>query len=175
MIHTLKALGGMLVAPHHLAAQAGRDVLRDGGNAVEAMVAAAAAIAVVYPHMNAIGGDGFWLIHEPGQPVVAIDACGPAAALASRDFYAGLDAIPARGPTAALTVAGTIGGWAQALEVAAPWGTPLPLSPAGRRHPPRTGRRGRHDQSGPAYARQTRRPERRARLCTDLSGERPSP
>lgn len=128
MIHTLKALGGMLVAPHHLAAQAGRDVLRDGGNAVEAMVAAAAAIAVVYPHMNAIGGDGFWLIHEPGQPVVAIDACGPAAALASRDFYAGLDAIPARGPTAALTVAGTIGGWAQALEVAAPWGTPLPLS-----------------------------------------------
>jgi len=50
MIHTLKALGGMQVAPHHLAAQAGRDVLRDGGNAVEAMVAAAAAaaIAVVY-------------------------------------------------------------------------------------------------------------------------------
>ena len=32
MIHTLKALGGMVVAPHHLAAQAGRDVLRDGGN-----------------------------------------------------------------------------------------------------------------------------------------------
>ena len=128
MIHTLKALGGMQVAPHHLAAQAGRDVLRDGGNAVEAMVAAAAAIAVVYPHMNAIGGDGFWLIHEPGKPVVAIDACGPAAALASRDFYAGLSAIPSRGPTAALTVAGTIGGWAKALEVAAPWGTALPLS-----------------------------------------------
>ena len=128
MIHTLKSLGGMLVAPHHLAAQAGRDVLRDGGNAVEAMVAAAAAIAVVYPHMNAIGGDGFWLIHEPGRPVVAIDACGPAAALATRDFYAGLDAIPSRGPTAALTVAGTIGGWAKALEVAAPWGPALPLS-----------------------------------------------
>ncbi|WP_439520398.1 gamma-glutamyltransferase family protein [Hydrogenophaga sp.] len=128
MIHTLKALGGMQVAPHHLAAQAGRDVLREGGNAVEAMVAAAAAIAVVYPHMNAIGGDGFWLIHEPGKPMVAIDACGPAAALASSDFYAGLDAIPARGPTAALTVAGTIGGWAKALEVAAPWGPPLPLS-----------------------------------------------
>lgn len=128
MIHTLKALGGMQVAPHHLAAQAGRDVLRDGGNAVEAMVAAAAAIAVVYPHMNAIGGDGFWLIHEPGKPVVAIDACGPAAALATRDFYTGLGAIPARGPTAALTVAGTIGGWTRALEVAAPWGPALPLS-----------------------------------------------
>ncbi len=127
MIHALKALGGMQVAPHHLAAQAGRDVLRDGGNAVEAMVAAAATIAVVYPHMNAIGGDGFWLIHEPGRAPVAIDACGPAAALASRDFYAGLDAIPPRGATAALTVAGTVGGWQRALELASAWGPALPL------------------------------------------------
>lgn len=128
MIHTLKALGGMLVAPHHLAAQAGRDVLKDGGNAVEAMVAAAATIAVVYPHMNAIGGDGFWLIHEPGKTPVAIDACGPAAAQATPGFYAGLDAIPSRGPKAALTVAGTIGGWAKALEVASSWGPALPLN-----------------------------------------------
>ncbi|MDD2920171.1 gamma-glutamyltransferase family protein [Rhodoferax sp.] len=127
MIHTLTALGGMHVAPHHLAAQAGRDVLREGGNAVEAMVAAAAAIAVVYPHMNTIGGDGFWLIQEPGKTPVAIDACGPAAGLATRSFYAGQDAIPTRGPQAALTVAGTIGGWIKALEVAAPWGHALPL------------------------------------------------
>jgi len=118
----------MVVAPHHLAAQAGRDVLRDGGNAVEAMVAAAAAIAVVYPHMNAIGGDGFWLIQEPGRPPVAIDACGPAAALADRAFYAGADAIPSRGPKAALTVAGTVSGWAAALEVSAEWGGRLPLT-----------------------------------------------
>lgn len=128
MIHTLKALGGMAVAPHHLAAQAARDVLRDGGNAVEAMVAAASTIAVVYPHMNAIGGDGFWLIHEPGRPPVAIDACGPAAALASTEFYQGQTSIPSRGPTAALTVAGTIGGWARALEVSAGWGSALPLA-----------------------------------------------
>lgn len=128
MIHARTALGGMQVAPHHLAAQAGRDVLRDGGNAVEAMVAAAAAIAVVYPHMNALGGDGFWLIHEPGKSPVAIDACGFAAGLADRAFYDGLDAIPSRGPKAALTVAGTVGGWAKALEVAAPWGQALPLS-----------------------------------------------
>jgi gamma-glutamyltranspeptidase len=122
MIHTLKSLGGMVVAPHHLAAQAGRDILRAGGNAVEAMVAAASTIAVTYPHMNAIGGDGFWLIREPGQAPIAIDACGPAAALATPDFYAGHPVIPSRGPTAALTVAGTVGGWAKALEVAAPWG-----------------------------------------------------
>jgi gamma-glutamyltranspeptidase len=127
MLHTLSAMGGMHVAPHHLAAQAGRDVLKDGGNAVEAMVAAAAAIAVVYPHMNSIGGDGFWLIQEPGKAPVAIDACGFAAALADRAYYASHEAIPARGPKAALTVAGTVGGWAKALEVAAPWGQPLPL------------------------------------------------
>ena len=128
MIRTLSAVGGMHVAPHHLAAQAGRDVLREGGNAIEAMVAAAAAIAVVYPHMNAIGGDGFWLIHEPGKPPVAIDACGSAAGLATRDFYVGDSVIPPRGPKAALTVAGTVGGWAKALEVAAPWGQALPIS-----------------------------------------------
>jgi len=122
MIHTLKSLGGMMVAPHHLAAQAGRDVLRQGGNAVEAMVAAAATIAVVYPHMNSIGGDGFWLIHEPGKPPVAIDACGPAAALATPEFYAGHDVLPSRGPQAALTVAGTLGGWIRALELSAEWG-----------------------------------------------------
>jgi oxamate amidohydrolase len=128
MLHTLSALGGMHVAPHHLAAQAGRDVLREGGNAVEAMVAAAATIAVAYPHMNAIGGDGFWLIREPGKPPVAISACGPAAALADRGFYAGTDSIPCRGPKAALTVAGTVSGWDKALQVSAGWGHRLPLS-----------------------------------------------
>ena len=42
------ASGGMVVAPHYLAAQAGEDVLAEGGNAIEAMIASAAAIAVVY-------------------------------------------------------------------------------------------------------------------------------
>lgn len=134
MIHTPTALGGMVVAPHHLAAQAGRDVLRDGGTAVEAMVAAAAAIAVVYPHMNAIGGDGFWLIHDPAAgaaPPLAIDACGPAAAATDAAFYAQQghpQLIPSRGPLAALTVAGTIGGWQLALERTAHWQAPLPLA-----------------------------------------------
>ncbi len=117
MIHTLRSTRGMVVAPHHLAAQAGNDLLRDGGTAVEAMVAAAAAIAVVYPHMNALGGDGFWLIAEPGQAPIGIDACGGAARAASREYYAerGCEAIPARGPLAALTVPGTVAGWGAAL------------------------------------------------------------
>ncbi|MGJ3259154.1 MAG: gamma-glutamyltransferase family protein [Rhodospirillales bacterium] len=126
MLHTATALGGMITTPHHLASEAGLRVLRDGGNAVEAMVAAAAAIAVVYPHMNAVGGDGFWLIAEPGRAPVGIDAAGWSAQAATPDFYAsqGLDAIPARGPLAALNVAGTIAGWAKALELG---GGELPL------------------------------------------------
>jgi len=59
--------GGMVAAPHHLAAEAGRDALRRGGNALDAAVAAAATIAVVYPHMNSIGGDSFWLIYDAGR------------------------------------------------------------------------------------------------------------
>ncbi len=128
MQHTCQALGGMVVAPHHLAAQAGRDVLRDGGNAVEAMVAAAATIAVVYPQMNSIGGDAFWLVHRPGEAPWAIDASGPSAALADRGFYAGHATIPSRGPQAALSVAGTLGGWRLALQRAAGMSAaPLPL------------------------------------------------
>lgn len=148
MMHTRRGFGGACAAPHHLAAEAGRDTLRDGGNAIEAMVAMAATIAVVYPHMNGIGGDGFWLIKRPGLAPIAIDACGPAAALASREFYAtqgyGVaddeagaplmngDSIPSRGPLSALTVAGTIGGWQEALafsdETSADERSPLSLS-----------------------------------------------
>ncbi len=119
MLTSTMALGGMVVAPHHLAAQAGRDILREGGSAIEAMVAAAACIGVVYPHMNALGGDGFWLIHRPGHAPVAIDASGPAVALADASFYKGDKTIATRGPKAALTVAGTVAGWQVALDVAA--------------------------------------------------------
>jgi gamma-glutamyltranspeptidase/glutathione hydrolase len=68
----------MVVAPHHLAAQAGLSVLREGGNAIEAMAAAAAAIAAVYPHMNGIGSDNFWLIESGNGTPIAIDVCGQA-------------------------------------------------------------------------------------------------
>jgi gamma-glutamyltranspeptidase/glutathione hydrolase len=112
---------GMAVAPHSLAAQSALAVLREGGNAIEAMVAAAATIAVVYPHMNSIGGDAFWLIHIPGEPPRALDACGAAAARASVESYRerGLSAIPFRGGLAANTVAGTVSGWELALSLGA--------------------------------------------------------
>ncbi|HZG22056.1 MAG TPA: gamma-glutamyltransferase family protein [Herbaspirillum sp.] len=129
MLYSKTCLGGMVTAPHHLAAQAGAQILREGGNAVEAMVAAAAAIAVVYPHMNGIGGDGFWLISEPGREPVAIRACGPSAGLATKEFYAGhgYSAVPTRGAHAALTVAGAVGGWSAALDYAQRFGRALPL------------------------------------------------
>ena len=124
MIHTATATRGMVVAPHHLAAQAGLAVLREGGNAIEAMVAAASTIAVVYPHMNAIGGDGFWIVRAPGTEPIAIDACGGAAAQATPEWYRslGFNAIPARGPLAANTVAGTVSGWEAALAIGRRWG-----------------------------------------------------
>ncbi|SHM46592.1 gamma-glutamyltransferase family protein [Roseibium suaedae] len=115
---TITSSGGMVVAPHMAAAQAGADILAEGGSAIEAMVAAAATIAVVYPHMNAIGGDGFWLIAEPGKDPKALMACGGAGSGAPIEAYnrAGHGTVPTRGPLAALTVAGTIGGWDKALE-----------------------------------------------------------
>ncbi len=120
----------MVVAPHHLAAQAGLGVLRDGGNAIEATVAAAAAIAVGYPHMNALGGDQFWLIDAGRGAPLGIDACGAAAARADSAFYRDRahGKIPARGPLAANTVAGAVSGWRAALEVSARWGGRLPLA-----------------------------------------------
>lgn len=129
MIRARTALGGAVTAPHHLAAESGAHVLREGGDAVEAMIAAAAVIAVVYPHMNSIGGDGFWLIAEPGAAPVGIRACGGAAAMATPDFYTsdGDKTIPSRGPRAALTVAGAVGGWGEAFAVSRELGGSLPF------------------------------------------------
>ena len=77
----------MIVAPHHLAAKTGSDILKEGGNAIEAIIASAAMISVVYPHMNSMGGDNFWLISDKNKNVHAIDSCGPAANNANIEFY----------------------------------------------------------------------------------------
>lgn len=127
MLHSPLSRRGMVTAPHHLASEAGVRVLREGGNAVEAMVAMAATIAVVYPHMTAIGGDGFWLIAPPGADSIGIDACGRTGAAVTADLYRGHAAIPSRGPLAANTVAGTVSGWGTALEVARAMGGRLSL------------------------------------------------
>jgi len=57
-----RAARGLVATPHALASAAGVAALRRGGNALDAAVAAATTIAVVYPHMNSIGGDNVWLL-----------------------------------------------------------------------------------------------------------------
>jgi oxamate amidohydrolase len=87
MLDTPTFSAAAVAAPHSLASESGRAVLAEGGNAIEAMVAMAATIAVVYPHMNAMGGDAFWVIREPGGRVRAIEACGQAGSLATIKRY----------------------------------------------------------------------------------------
>lgn len=90
----------------------------EGGNVVDAAVAASAVLAVVRPHMTGIGGDLFCLIYlaKEGQ-VVAINASGPAPQAATIDFFhqRGLQQIPMKGPLAVETP-GCVAGWELALE-----------------------------------------------------------
>jgi oxamate amidohydrolase len=123
--------GGMAVAPHAKAAESAAAILAAGGNAIEASVAMAATLAAVYPHMTGLGGDSFWLIHEPDGTVQSVLGCGRSAMAATTELYtsAGLNEIPIRGGMAANTVAGTVSGWEAALEISTQqWQGKLPLS-----------------------------------------------
>ncbi|HEU5193196.1 MAG TPA: gamma-glutamyltransferase [Methylomirabilota bacterium] len=112
-----RATQGLVASPHVLASAAGVSALRAGGNALDAAIAAATTIAVVYPHMNSIGGDNVWLIWDAGHARLrGLAAIGRAAASATLDSYAArfAGAIPARGGAAALTAPGTVSGWWEA-------------------------------------------------------------
>ena len=80
---------GAVSAGHPLAAQAGLTVLKDGGTATDAIIAMAAVLAVVRPHMNGIGGDAFGIFYdgETGE-VTALNASGRSGALATPEFFA---------------------------------------------------------------------------------------
>lgn len=112
-----RAARGLVAAPHRLASDAGVGALARGGNAIDAAVAAAAAIAVVYPHMNGIGGDSFWLIFDGDRGELrALNAAGRSAGGIDPDAYRTRfgAAMPTRGGAAALTVPGTVSGWWEA-------------------------------------------------------------
>jgi gamma-glutamyltranspeptidase len=130
MISTVRSSAGMVTAPHALAAQCGARILAEGGNAIDAALATAAVLAVVYPHMTGLGGDSFWLIAEPGRAPVTIDGAGRAGASVSVTLYekAGCSTVPWRGPLAANTVAGAVSAWAAAREIGQGWGDQLSLA-----------------------------------------------
>ena len=111
------ACEGMAATSHPLATLAAIDVLRGGGNAVDAAVAACATLCVVEPHMTGIGGDCFTLVSQPGKPVWGYNGCGRAGAKASDQVLRdkGMEAI---GSTSvhAVTVPGSIEAWEAILE-----------------------------------------------------------
>jgi len=113
----IRARHGAVAAPHALASDAGLAILRAGGNALDAAIAAAATLAVVYPHMNGVGGDNLWLVYDAGRERLrALNAAGRSAIAADLESYRRRfgETIPARGGPAALTVPGAVSGWWEA-------------------------------------------------------------
>jgi len=106
----------MVTSPHALASEAGAGVLRAGGSAVDAALATATTLAVIYPHMCSLGGDAFWLIYEArGQRVDYLDGGGRAAASATLERFAGQEEIPFRGlAPATVTTPGAVASFCEA-------------------------------------------------------------
>jgi gamma-glutamyltranspeptidase/glutathione hydrolase len=112
----LFARRGMIASSHPFVSGTGLDVLRRGGNAVDAAIAAAAVLTVVEPYNGHLGGDTFIQISLAGEKrVVAINASGAAPEAATLERYRHLGGIPAYGLLSS-TVPGTVSGWALAIE-----------------------------------------------------------
>jgi gamma-glutamyltranspeptidase/glutathione hydrolase len=107
------ARGGMVAASNPLSAQAGLNILRVGGNAADAAIAAAAVLNVTAPDSTGVGGDCFALFYDArSQEITALNGSGRApAALKLEDLRArGWARIPDRSPDA-VTVPGAVMGW----------------------------------------------------------------
>ena len=118
---SIHAESGMVVAQEKLAARVGADILRQGGNAVDAAVATGFAMAVTYPRAGNIGGGGFMVIHLAGHNEdVAIDYRETAPQAATRDMFLNAEGKPdpdkSRNSALAIGVPGTVAGLALALE-----------------------------------------------------------
>ena len=120
-VHAVAAEHGMVVAQEKIGARIGADILRQGGNAVDAAVATGFALAVTYPRAGNIGGGGFMVIHSAERREdVAIDYRETAPAAATRDMFLGDDGKPdiakSRDSALSIGVPGTVAGLALALE-----------------------------------------------------------
>src|SRR5437764_1150106 len=102
---------GAVASNHPLATEAGVAILRRGGNAADAYVAAASTLAVVEPHMSGLGGEGFALVYSAAaSQAVVVNATGRAPLAATPERFAG--GIPSHGPRTSITP-GLVDGWCE--------------------------------------------------------------
>lgn len=123
---------GAVVADHPLAAAAGVDVLRRGGNAMDAAITMAAVLAVVRPHMNGVGGDAFLLYRDARSGrVYALNGSGRAGRLAQPQVFRerGLSEVPDTG-VLSVTIPGAVRAWSDALRRFGTFGMAAVLEPA---------------------------------------------
>ena len=122
---------GMAATSHPLATLAAIDVLRAGGNAVDAALTAVAVLCVIEPHMTGIGGDCFALVAEPGKPVWGYNGCGRSGARASTEalLAKGMRAIEATSPHS-VNVPGAIEAWGAILKAHGSYALDRVLAPA---------------------------------------------
>lgn len=126
------AESGMVSSPHHLASEIGLDILKRGGNAVDAAVATSAALMVTTPMQCSPGGDAIWLIRSPDGRIEALDSSGRSpSALTLSAMRSVPDEDRARSPLA-ITVPGAVDGWAKALARHGSMGLRELLEPAAR-------------------------------------------
>ncbi len=114
----VRGVEGAVSSDHPLATAVGYEVLRSGGNAVDAAVAMAGVLAVVRPHMNGVGGDAFALIYDAAAGrVYGLNGSGRAGSLATPGFFEerGLQEVPEVGALS-VTVPGAVAAWVDALE-----------------------------------------------------------
>ena len=93
----VEARQGMVVSAHHLASRAGADIMRQGGNAIDAAVATGFALAVTYPRAGNLGGGGFMIVQTTDGATIALDFREVAPAAATRDMYLDEDGNVAQG------------------------------------------------------------------------------
>lgn len=114
----IMGMQGALTSDHVLATATGADVLRRGGNAIDAAIAMAGVLAVVRPHMNGVGGDNFLLIRLAKTGTVhALNGSGRAGSRATPAFFAarGLTSVPGSG-ILSVSVPGAVRSWEDALR-----------------------------------------------------------